>query len=157
MANPVFSKNANQKVNSPEQLNDYIKVSSVGVWIVLAAVLLLLISAFVWGAFGSLTTTVSAAGIAKDGAAICYVESTDTIDVGDPVRINGLPGKVTAVAKAPVSAQEVAAQYDAYTVYRLQPADWSFAVEVACEGCDDGVQTVKIICDSVKPGAFLAG
>ncbi|MBQ6267594.1 MAG: hypothetical protein IJK64_07475 [Clostridia bacterium] len=157
MSNPVFSKTSQEKVASPEQLNDYIKVSSVGVWIVLAVVLILLISAFVWGAFGSLKTTVAATGVVQDGAAVCYVENADQIEVGDPVRINDTRGKVTAIAQAPVSAESVAAQYDEYTAYRLQPADWSYAVEIECAGCEDGVQTVKIICDTVKPLSFLAG
>ena len=157
MANPVFSKTSNDKVSSPEQLNDYIKVSSVSVWIILGVILLLLISVFVWGAFGSLTTTVTANGVAQDGAVVCYVENTDQIKAGHKVRIGDLSGTVKAVSQDPVSAEDIAAKYDAYTTYKVNPADWSFAVEIECDGVSDGVQSVKIICDSVKPLSFLAG
>ena len=49
-----------ERVSSPEQLNDYVKVSSPGVWAVLAAVLILLAGAFVWGILGRPETTVPA-------------------------------------------------------------------------------------------------
>ena len=37
------------KVTSPEKLNDYIKVSNPTVWIILAAVAVLLAGAVIWG------------------------------------------------------------------------------------------------------------
>ena len=33
MSNPILSKGNGEKVRSPENLNDYIKVSNIGVWI----------------------------------------------------------------------------------------------------------------------------
>lgn len=42
MSSDLFRKKSIERVSSPEQLNDYVKVSSPGVWAVLAAVLILL-------------------------------------------------------------------------------------------------------------------
>ena len=39
MDNKLFRKNSLERVSSPEQLNDYVKVSSPGIWIILAAVI----------------------------------------------------------------------------------------------------------------------
>ena len=39
--NPILSKGNGEKVRSPENLNDYIKVSNIGVWVILGVLLLL--------------------------------------------------------------------------------------------------------------------
>jgi len=45
----IFRKDAVEKMSSPEKLNDYIKVSSVGVWLILGAVTALLAGVVAWG------------------------------------------------------------------------------------------------------------
>lgn len=52
MNNSIFRKKSIDKVTSPEELNDYIRVVSPGVWLVMAAVILLLAGAIVWGCLG---------------------------------------------------------------------------------------------------------
>ena len=42
MANSPFRKKSLEKLNNPEQLNDYIKVTNTAVWMVLALIGLLL-------------------------------------------------------------------------------------------------------------------
>ena len=80
-----------ERVSSPEQLNDYVRVSSPGVWAVLAAVLILLAGAFVWGILGRLETTVPAVVISRDGAAVCCYDTAYGAEVGAgmPVRVGG--------------------------------------------------------------------
>ena len=51
----------------PEQLEDYIGVTSPGMWIVMGAVALLLAGACVWGIFGRLDTVIKAPAVVKDG------------------------------------------------------------------------------------------
>ncbi|MFQ8637890.1 MAG: hypothetical protein ACLR94_06765 [Acutalibacteraceae bacterium] len=43
MNQQLFRKSSIERVSSPEQLNDYIKVTNSGVWLVLAAVIMLLV------------------------------------------------------------------------------------------------------------------
>ena len=43
MSNPIFRKKSIEKVTSPEQINDYIRVSNPSVWMILAAVIVLLV------------------------------------------------------------------------------------------------------------------
>ncbi len=43
MDKQLFRKSSIERVSSPEQLNDYIKVSNPGVWMILAAIIALLI------------------------------------------------------------------------------------------------------------------
>ena len=45
MSKPLFREKNLKKVNSPESLNDYVRVSNPGVWLLLAAVIALLAGA----------------------------------------------------------------------------------------------------------------
>lgn len=157
MANPILSNNSNKKVSSPEQLNDYIKISNVGVWMLLGVLIVFLASVFVWGVFGSLKTTVNTVGVCENGSIVCYMESTNGVEVGNKVKIGDAEGEVVSVSQEPVSASTISAQYDEYTVYSLSPADWSYEVTIESGDCPDGVANVVIISESVKPISFIKG
>lgn len=47
MNEQVFRKKSVDRVSSPEQLNEYIRVSNPGVWMILAAIIVLLVGAIV--------------------------------------------------------------------------------------------------------------
>ena len=53
----LFRKKSIDRVSSPEQLNDYIRVTRPSVWLVLIAIILLLIGMLIWSIFGSVTVT----------------------------------------------------------------------------------------------------
>ncbi len=55
MDNGIFRQKSIDKVSSPEKLDDYIKVTTPSVWLTLAAIVILLIGALVWGVTGELT------------------------------------------------------------------------------------------------------
>ena len=50
----IFRKKSLERVTSPEQLNDYIKVTTPSVWIILAATLILIIGTLVGAVFGKI-------------------------------------------------------------------------------------------------------
>ena len=50
--NGVFREKSMQRVSSPEELNDYIRVTTPSVWIVLLALVLLLVGILAWCIFG---------------------------------------------------------------------------------------------------------
>jgi len=54
MNNSVFRKSSIDRVQSPEQLNDYIRVSNPSAWIIIIAAIILLASILVWSIFGTL-------------------------------------------------------------------------------------------------------
>ena len=51
MSEKLFRKQSLDKVTSPEQLNDYVRVSNPGVWMILAAVIIL---AYASGAYSDI-------------------------------------------------------------------------------------------------------
>lgn len=50
--NTIFRDKAVERAGSPESLNDYIRVTTTPVWLVLGALLILLIGMIVWGIVG---------------------------------------------------------------------------------------------------------
>ena len=72
MNEQLFRKKSIERVSSPEQLNEYIRVSNPGIWMVLAAIIVLLVGAIVWGGVGTLDTTLSTVAIAENGEVTIY-------------------------------------------------------------------------------------
>lgn len=62
MDDKIFREKSIKRVSSPEELSCYVKVVTPGVWILLAAVILLLAGALCWCFLGRVETTVKAAG-----------------------------------------------------------------------------------------------
>lgn len=49
----IFREKSMERVSSPEALNDYIRVTTPSVWIVLAALVILLAGMLAWSIFGT--------------------------------------------------------------------------------------------------------
>ena len=75
----LFREKSLEAVESPESLNDYLRVTSPGVWLVMAAVITLLVGAILWGIFGHIRTTASFAVFVGPEESVCYV-SYDVVD-----------------------------------------------------------------------------
>ena len=52
MADSIFREKSLERVSSPEKLNDYIRVTTPSVWVILIATFLILFGAMVWSIFG---------------------------------------------------------------------------------------------------------
>ncbi len=48
----IIRKKSIERVESPEQLNDYIRVTNPSVWLILIATIILIVGTLVWGVFG---------------------------------------------------------------------------------------------------------
>ncbi|MBQ8955858.1 MAG: hypothetical protein IJ075_02720 [Lachnospiraceae bacterium] len=48
----IFREKSIERVTSPEQLDDYIKVTTPSVWLILIATVILLIGTLIWGVTG---------------------------------------------------------------------------------------------------------
>ena len=68
----VFRQKSMERVSSPEQLNDYIRVTSPSVWIVLIALVVLLVGMLAWSVLGRVTVH-NEDGTTKEIAPITYV------------------------------------------------------------------------------------
>ena len=54
----IFREKSIDRVSSPEQLNDYIKVTTPSVWLILFATLILIAGTLVWAIFGKIEVNI---------------------------------------------------------------------------------------------------
>ena len=83
----VFRQKTLDRISSPEQLSDYLKVTGPGVWAVLAAVIVLLIGILVWSAVGTLETTQDARVVVRDGKTIVVTNGSRELKSGMTLRV----------------------------------------------------------------------
>lgn len=71
----IFRKKALDRISSPEDLDQYLTVTGPGVWLPLAAVIVMLIGGIVWMIFGQIAVTIHVAVEAGNGSVVCYIPS----------------------------------------------------------------------------------
>ncbi len=132
MGDSIFRKKSIERIQAPENLNDYIRVVNPAVWMVLAGTLILLIGACVWGLFGRLESTVSTRANIRDQVAVCNVNREQIGEVlpGMTVRIDGNEG----------------------SVLDCDPAACTVTVNA---GVPDGIYDALIVLESVHPFSFI--
>ncbi len=59
MEEPLYREKSLERISSPEKLDDYIRVTTPRIWIILAAILVLLMGVIIWGIYGSVEVTTS--------------------------------------------------------------------------------------------------
>ena len=157
MEKQIFRKKSVERVSSPEQLSDYIRVSNPSVWMTLAALIVLLAGVCVWGVLGRLETKVSAAALSESGSIVCYVKETDAekVEIGMTVRIGGNEFTVESVSASPVAVAQ-GGNFSEYLLYvgGLQVGEWVYEVVLSGE-LADGVYAAEIVVDSVSPLSFV--
>jgi len=93
--NKLFRKSALDRISSPEQLNEYMKVAGPGVWFILAGLAVTFAAFFLWGITGSIPETVDITGTTLAPgdlpmAVYCLVpvEYSNFIEPGMKVRVS---------------------------------------------------------------------
>jgi len=155
MNEQLFRKKSMDRVSSPEQLNEYIRVSNPGIWMVLAAILVLLAGAIIWGVVGHLDTTLSVVAIAENAEVTLYVTEADigSVAQGMPVRIGDTEGAVTEISNQPIVVDDNFSDY-ALHVGGLVRGQWVYAVNISGEFAE-GVYEAKIVTESISPISFI--
>ena len=67
----IFREKSLERISSPDKIDDYIKTTTPGIWIVLIAVLIILAGAIVWSVFGRITVNTPSGS--KTIAPVTYI------------------------------------------------------------------------------------
>ena len=155
MNNQIFRKKSIDRMSSPEQLNDYIKVTNPGVWMALAAIVILLIGVCVWGVFGKLETKLPVAAVSQDGQTVLYVKEDNIASVREnmSVYVGDETYKVTSVSAQPVAVTEEISEYARHTG-ELSIGEWVYIVQID-GSLANGTYKAQIVTDSLSPLYFV--
>lgn len=157
MKSQLFREKSLERVSSPEQLNDYIRVTNPSVWIALAAVVFLLIGICVWAVFGRLDTVLTVGAITEGEKTVCYVKESEIESVcpGLPVRLNGEVFTISEVALQPIQIDESFPDYLAH-LGGFAKGEWAYAVVLdGIGGTDGGIYEAQIVIESISPMSFV--
>lgn len=155
MNNNLFRQKSLDKISSPEQLDDYIRVVNPNIWIVLSGIIVLLVGILIWSVFGRLDSRISAVGSCEDGKLTCYVSAADINKVNEELHIivDGETYAIAYVSSKPVKAKD---QMDEYLRYsgKIGEDDWVYEITDDTD-LPTGDYKTEIVVESVKPISFV--
>ena len=143
----IFRRESLDRVESPEQLDAYIKVSHPKVWLIMAALLVAVISVIVWSVVGSLPQTMTVKGVTVG------CKANITLPDG-----RSISGKVEAVSQNPYSQEEIRAEIsEDWLADNVLDGNYSYEVRVIAEEDipPNMLATVIITTAEMKPIQFI--
>lgn len=154
MSSIIFRQKSLEKINSPESLNNYVRVTNPSVWIILIGFLILIAGALVFGTIGKVDTNVNAVAEVDGGAITVYVDEADidSVKPGMKVKVERMECEITSIANRPVKTSEV----DEYVLHKgsMETSQWVYPVAV--EGSlSDGVYSATITVERISPISYL--
>lgn len=156
MKTGFFTKSSMDRAKAPEELNDYIRVESPGVWMILAAAVIFLIGVVIWGIFGTIGKTMDVCASVQGGTAVCYVPVKDVseLETGMKVTVADAEGTIRSIPDTPV---QIDAAFDDYVLYLsgFSRGDYCYVIELELTGVKDGAYPAVITVENLHPVFFI--
>ncbi len=164
--NSIFQKESLDYAESPEQLDAYIKSSRPGIWIVLMALIIFMLTAVIWSVTGTLPETLEIKGCTgSDGKIFCYIPSdVDNLSLEGCKANCVLPdgtqasGMVRSVSTQPFSKEELKESiHSDWILENLLTGVYSYEVVIDTDADfdKDMLASTVITTDEVKPITFV--
>lgn len=156
MNKQIFNKKSLERIATPEELKDYIRVANPGIWMILSAVTILLVGVCVWAIFGRLETDVKVVLAVDENEAVCYVATEDFSKLREGMSVILDGAEICMLGKLPempVSADSVQNQYALY-VFDLEEGHWLYEVPLVGQA-PLGAYEARIVLERVSPISFI--
>ena len=146
----LFREKSMEQFSSPEQLNDYIKVTNPSLIMILIAIIALLAGTIVWGMLGTIDAEALVSAKVDDGKISAYLSSADATQLNESstIRINETQYKLTGWSD-PMKASDGLNENE-LEMFRLKPQDIIVAISSECE-LTDGVYSATVVMKQLKP------
>lgn len=165
MNGTIFRKKSLERIASPDSLDDYLKVSSPSIWLIVSALAIILTVAGAWCFLGKIPTITAGIGIQTKTETLCFVPAAEgySIEKGMQVRFTSgeageaMRGKIVEIGE-PVPAAEAAE--DAGAEWLAMPDQWVCPITVRMEeGTPDKGKSygIQIVIDEQRPVDLLLG
>ena len=151
----LFRSKSIEKIESPEAMNDYLQVTSPGIWLVLAAVVVFLLGACIWGIFGRIESTTKAAVISAEGESFCLVpqNALDSVIENHLITIDGTGHELMPTS---LDAEMVTDDTNVYWIIagNLRAGDIVYRIPLS-ETLPEGVYSGTIVTETLSPFSLL--
>lgn len=100
MEESLFREKSMKRISSPEQLNDYLRVTSPTVWVVMAAVILLLAGMLIWGSLATLDSYAEGTAQVQDGNMVVLFEDVQqarSVEAGMSIAVGETESEISSV------------------------------------------------------------
>ena len=156
MNSKLFRSRSLDRVNSPDQLNEYIKVANPSVWLTLAAIVILLLGVLVWSIFGVIETKILTCAVVSDSSTVCYIPEDDAglLEKGMTFTVGSHTGTIISIADDPVPARSELSDYIMYQL-GLDDNDYCYEAEIKINGLPNGVYVDQIVVERIHPISFV--
>lgn len=151
----LFRSKSIERIESPESMNDYLQVTSPGVWIVLASVIVFLVGACIWGIFGHIESTSKAVVISANEETICLVPESALKSAIEnrSVTIDGIEYELTPTTLDP---EVISENTNVYWILAgdLQVGDIVYKLSLS-QNMPEGVYSGTIVTETISPFSLL--
>ncbi len=152
----LFREKSLEKIESPEKLNDYLRVTSPGVWIILTTVIILLVGVCIWAIFGRIDATTPAAIVTKEGDSICLVPASalEGVIANRTVTVDGEDKELNPSVLEP---QVISETTDVYIILagNFSVGDVVYPIELAEPLEKDGVLQGTLVTETLTPASLF--
>ena len=96
----LFRKSSMESLSSPEQLTDYLHVTTPTVWVVMAAIVLLLVGMLIWGSTAYIESFAAGPAQVKDGSMIVFFDDAElarNVEEGMSVTVGETSSEIRSV------------------------------------------------------------
>jgi len=146
-----------KKVNSPEQLNQYIRLSNPGVWILLLAIVVLLVGVCIWGYFGKIDTKIKTVVVSDNYTSYLYVKEEDIAKIknGMQVELNNNEN-IFEIADIEEAPEKVTKDMDEYARHlgNFQVGEWVYKCRLN-KNVKEGTYSADVVIESIAPMTFI--
>ena len=96
----LYRKESMERIQSPEQLNDYLRITNPSVWVVLGAVIVLLAGLLIWGSFARIDSHADGTAMVENGVMTVWFDENaqiQNIASGMDVTVGNTASAITSV------------------------------------------------------------
>lgn len=157
MESNLFRSKSLERITSPDDLDDYVRVANPGVWILLIAIVILLVGFIIWGVFANLETTVPTIVDTEMNITSCYISEkyieNNSVRSGMTVRCSDEEYTITTIDDQALLATEVLSDYEIH-LGGFADGEWIHSASLD-RNAQPGAHEAAIVIDSVSPISFI--
>ncbi|MBR4455153.1 MAG: hypothetical protein IKS32_02900 [Solobacterium sp.] len=151
----LFRKKSMEQFTTPEQLNDYIRVSNPSIYLILFGVIVFLVSVVIWGMTGTINSHVTVHAIVDDGSLRAYIPEIQTADLKQTstIMLNGIEYGISGISE-PAKASSILTDEELVRC-QLEPSEIVVTVTAGVEGLADGTYLADVIMVKMRPADLV--